>query len=131
MVKTPRKERMRWTFSLGEKTVNRSTSSTDTHRCRMVKIIIIAVAWLSLNGCATIETASNFTIDSPKIYSGTRLNNTAITKNHIRLRVYQEKFNVEPPENPEADLFFSFLFDTIILPVTASATLFEVLFGWT
>lgn len=111
--------------------MNHLEPSINPDRCRMAKIIIIAATWLSLNGCATIETVSNFTIDSPKIYSGTRLDNTAIAENHIRLRVYKEKFNVEPPENPEADLFFSFLFDTIILPVTASAALFEVLFGWT
>jgi uncharacterized protein YceK len=111
--------------------MNHLKPSINPNRCRMAKIIIIAVTWLSLNGCATIETVSNFTIDSPKVYSGTRLDNAAMAGNHIRLRVYKEKFHVEPPENPEEDIFFSFLMDTIILPVTASVALFEVMFGWT
>jgi uncharacterized protein YceK len=131
---------MGWQLSIGKisnsdewkkimrKSLNNSPPATDAPMHQMRIVILIVVALLSLNGCATIDTVSSFTIESPKIYSGTRLDKVAMNKEHIRLRVYKEKFNVVPPENPETDIFFSFLLDTIILPVTVPIAFYETLF---
>jgi uncharacterized protein YceK len=81
-----------------------------------------------MNCCATINTVSNFTNESPKVYSGTRLDKTAISEKKLRLMVYKEKFGIEPPKNPETDIFFSFILDTIILPVTVPIALYEIIF---
>ncbi|OGW46340.1 MAG: hypothetical protein A2078_01575 [Nitrospirae bacterium GWC2_57_9] len=82
-----------------------------------------------MQGCATLTTASHFTAESPKIYSGTRLDIHASRHNEDTLRVYREKYGVEPPAYPVVDLPFSFLFDTIILgPVVLPIVLYQAVF---
>lgn len=81
-----------------------------------------------MNHCATVDTVSSLTIDSPKLYSGTRLDWAAISEDDLRLRVYAEKFNVVPPVHPKSDLLFSFVLDTVVLPVTLPIALYEIIF---
>jgi uncharacterized protein YceK len=71
---------------------------------------------LTSPGCGTILTASHFTIGSPKIYSGVRMDMDAMT---TKPNVVRKKYNVDPLPFPMLDIPFSFLLDTIlILPMT-------------
>jgi uncharacterized protein YceK len=80
---------------------------------------------LSTTGCATLTTVSHFTSESPKIYSGARLDIHASAHDENILRVYKDTYGVEPPAYPKVDLPFSLLFDTIILiPVVMPVILF-------
>ncbi len=84
---------------------------------------------LSTTGCETLTTASHFTSESPKIYSGTRFDIHASAHHEDILRVYKEKHGVEPPAYPKLDLPFSLLFDTIILiPLVMPVVLYQALF---
>jgi uncharacterized protein YceK len=84
---------------------------------------------LSTTACATLTTTSHFTEDSPKIYSGTRLDLHASTQHDDVLRSYRDKYGVEPPDHPKLDLPFSLLFDTIILvPVVMPILLYQAAF---
>ncbi len=94
----------------------------------MKKGMFIIILFYCLNACATYETISHFSIDSPKLYGGTRLDKAAISEDDLRLRVYQEKFDITPPENPGLDIGFSFVFDTLLLPVTLPIILYDVIF---
>ena len=87
-----------------------------------ITVVISTFAFLS-NGCATYRTISAVTYGSPRVYSGTRLNINAISDNHVTLK----KFDVEPPEHPVLDLPASFVFDTVMLPLTLVSALFEML----
>ncbi len=93
---------------------------------RRFKCLSLAIALLlALPGCATYNTISEAKPGSPKIYSGTRLDLNAIQGNeHAQL-----KFKTIPPKNPGWDLPFSFLFDTIMLPLSLSVSGYEALFG--
>ena len=93
---------------------------------RHIKFFILVLALVStLPGCATYSTISEAKPGSPKIYSGTRLDLNAIQGNeHAQL-----KFKTLPPKNPGLDLPFSFLLDTIMLPLSLSVSGYEILFG--
>ncbi len=80
---------------------------------------------ICLSGCATLRTVSSAGIDSPKVYSGTRLDSLAIAGNNERIKA---EFKVEPPEHPMLDLPFSVVLDTAVLPLTSSVALYEVVF---
>ena len=88
-------------------------------------IIAILILILYLTACSTLQTTNHYTRNSPKLYSGTRMNIDAITQNEDYL---VKKYNIVGPENPKLDLPFSFLFDTVILPVVLPVALFEVMF---
>ena len=90
-----------------------------------LRFLLAACIALSLQGCATYSTISEAKPGSPKIYSGTRLDVHAIEGNEFA----QLKFKVEPPPHPGLDLPFSFILDTIMLPLTLSITSYEALFG--
>lgn len=95
----------------------------------MNKLCVVLTVLLITSGCATIKTASHFTADSPKFYSGARLDIHASSNDESMLRVYKEKYDVEPPEYPRIDLPFSFLFDTFILiPVVLPVALYQAVF---
>ena len=89
------------------------------------RILMVLFNTLSLQGCATYSTISEAKPGSPKIYSGTRLDLNAIQDNEFALL----KFKVDPPNNPQLDLPFSFILDTIMLPLTFSISGYEALFG--
>ncbi|MDA8098215.1 MAG: YceK/YidQ family lipoprotein [Nitrospiraceae bacterium] len=85
-------------------------------------LIIIS---LSHQGCATVKTMPNLgSYGTPKLYSGTRLDYNAATGDTVKL----EEFKSESPDSPVLDMPFSALLDTIILPITLSVTLYEVIF---
>ena len=77
-----------------------------------------------LTGCATFDTISNAGINTPTVYSGTRLNVAALRDDDDRLR----RFPAAPPRHPAADLPLSLVLDTVLLPMTVPVALYEVLF---
>lgn len=93
-----------------------------------LSFVLLIFLSLSLNNCATVDTVSSFTNESPKLYSGTRLDWTATSEDELRLRLYEEKFGVLPPDYPRSDLFFSFILDTFVLPVTLPIAMYEIIF---
>ena len=92
-------------------------------RLRIVIILLIAIV-LGLNGCATISTINNSVPGSPKFFSGTRLDITAMADNKAAMK----KFTVQPPKYPLLDLPASFVLDLCISPVTSGIALYEVVF---
>ncbi len=95
----------------------------------IAKLSILFAALLITSGCATLTTASHFTEESPKIYSGTRFDIRASLHDESALSVYRDRYGVTPPDYPKIDLPFSFLFDTIILgPVVLPIVLYQKVF---
>ena len=83
-------------------------------------IAIVMICMLLTTGCATFTTTSHFTKESPRIYSGTRLDIHASAHHEDALLVYRDKYGVTPPEYPILDLPFSLLLDSIIfLPIVS------------
>ena len=98
-----------------------------TRTTRFVSVMLICL--LLNTGCATLTTASHFTSESPKIYSGTRLDIQASANHEEILRVYRDQYGVVPPDYPKLDLPFSLLFDTIILiPIVMPVVLYQAVF---
>jgi uncharacterized protein YceK len=90
---------------------------------------VMLIFTLLTAGCATLTTASHFTRESPMIYSGTRLDIHVISNHEDILRVYKDKYGVEPPDYPKLDLPFSLLFDTVILvPIVLPIALYQAVF---
>ena len=79
---------------------------------------------LSSTGCATYRTILTAEEGSPKVFSGARLDVSAILGDEFALR----KFKADPPRYPLVDLPFSIVLDTAILPLTVRAATGEVLF---
>jgi len=88
---------------------------------QLFRATLILIPLSLLTACATIETIDHASADSPKVFSGTRMNIHAIQNNKTALM----KYNVEPPRYPLLDLPGSILLDTIILPLTTSTVIFE------
>ncbi len=87
------------------------------------KFLYAALCIIGVNGCATFKTLDT---DLPLnqrmfIYSGTRLDWAAVTKNEVALR----KIKVAPPSYPFVDLPLSFALDSLFLPLTAYAAIFH------
>jgi uncharacterized protein YceK len=94
---------------------------------RSLSAILILV--LLSQGCASLTTAAHFTRDSPKAYSGTRLDLHASAHNEKMLGLYKDRYGVEPPPYPKLDLPFSFLFDTVIFfPLVLPVVLYQAVF---
>ncbi len=90
---------------------------------------ILAVFLMLTTNCATARTVTHFSEGSPLIYSGTRLDIHAISKNERVLQRYKQKHGVEPPSYPKLDLPFSFLLDTLVFfPVVLPFVLYRVVF---
>jgi len=88
--------------------------------------LLLLVCIFGLGGCATIQTMPSLgTYEHPKIYSGTRLDLYAISKNEEALY----KFKAKAPEHPLIDIPFSALLDTVLLPVTFPIANYEFWFG--
>lgn len=86
----------------------------------------LVVTVFGLGGCGTIRTMPTLgSYDAPKIYSGTRLDFYAATDNESQLAL----FNATPPEHAVIDIPFSFILDTIILPVLIPVVIYELVFG--
>ena len=58
------------------------------------------------------------------MYSGTRLDYSAVTENREGLG----KFKAEAPRYPLLDIPFSVVLDTVLLPVTLSVATYELVF---
>ncbi|HBQ45227.1 MAG TPA: YceK/YidQ family lipoprotein [Thiomicrospira sp.] len=82
----------------------------------LVKRLFIFGIVAILSGCSTIKTLDSATIDSPVVFSGTRLNICAITDDKVGMI----KFNTKPVEYPVLDLPASFLLDLIMFPLAIS-----------
>jgi len=87
------------------------------------KFLYAGLCIIGVSGCATFKTLD---ADLPLnqrmfIYSGTRLDWAAVTKNEPALK----KIKVVPPRYPLVDLSFSFALDSLFLPLTASAAIFH------
>jgi uncharacterized protein YceK len=96
-------------------------------RHSFVASVVLASSCLSL-GCATVRTADNAHVGSPKIYGGTRLNVAALKSDQDSLARFQ-RFGIEAPTYPMADLPLSFVGDTLLLPFSAWYTLTEPVVG--
>jgi uncharacterized protein YceK len=87
------------------------------------KLACCYVCIIALAGCATFKTLDT---DLPLnqrmfVYSGTRLDWAAVTKNDAALK----RMKVKPPPYPVVDLPFSFGLDSIFLPLSLIAAIFE------
>jgi len=91
---------------------------------RSVSIVPVVVLLLSSIGCATYRTISTAEQGSPKVFSGTRLDVSAIRGDEVALR----KFRADPPRYPLVDLPLSIGFDIAILPLTVPIATGELLF---
>jgi uncharacterized protein YceK len=88
-------------------------------------ILTTTAVLLFASGCATVQTMAHTELGSPKVYSGTRLNISAIRHDASGV----DRFKVEPPQHPLIDLPFSFVLDTVLLfPVTLPAAAYEAVF---
>ena len=91
------------------------------------RIILFLFLALFLNGCATLRTVPHFTINAPKLYSGTRMDLDAMNQSQDYVL---KKYNAEAPSHPKLDLPFTLLLDTVVLfPVTLPIAIGEVLLG--
>jgi uncharacterized protein YceK len=87
------------------------------------KMMTGSICMLALSGCATFKTLDT---DLPLnqrmfVYSGTRLDWSAISSNQAALK----KIKVTPPPYPRVDLPLSFALDTIFLPLAVFAEIFH------
>ena len=85
--------------------------------------VYVSVCIVGVSGCATFKTLDT---DLPLnqrmfVYSGTRLDWSAITHNEVAL----SKMKVPPPQYPAIDLPLSFALDTFFLPLTLGAEIFH------
>jgi uncharacterized protein YceK len=89
------------------------------------QVMYIGICIPGLFGCATfksLDVAAHLPLhERILIYSGTRLDWAAITKNDIAL----SKLKAAPPSYPLVDLPFSFALDSIFSPLTVSAEIFH------
>ena len=80
---------------------------------------------MGLSGCATFKSINVAALlplyERILIYSGTRLDWAAITKNDAAI----SKLKATPPSYPLVDLPFSFALDSILLPLSVSAEIFH------
>ena len=91
---------------------------------RFVSIVPVVVLLLSSTGCATYRTISAAEQGSPKVFSGARLDVSAILGDEVALR----KFKADPPRYPLVDLPLSIGFDIVVLPLTIPIATGELLF---
>jgi uncharacterized protein YceK len=82
-------------------------------------IFMISLFLLSVTSCSTYKTLNSATLDSPVVFSGTRLNMCAISQDKVAM----QKFNTKPVEYPYVDLPASFLLDFLMFPLTVSAAI--------
>jgi uncharacterized protein YceK len=91
---------------------------------RSASIVPVVVLLFSSTGCATYRTILKAEQGSPKLFSGTRLDVSAIRGDEVALR----KSKADPPRYPLIDLPLSIGFDIAILPLTVPIATGELLF---
>src|SRR5437773_10948485 len=91
---------------------------------RSVSIVLAAVLPLAFSsGCATYGTISTAEQGSPKVYSGARLDVSAVLGDEFGLR----QFKTDPPMYHLEELPSSMAIDTAILPLRVRASTGEFL----
>ncbi|TDU25540.1 uncharacterized protein YceK [Panacagrimonas perspica] len=80
---------------------------------------LLAVAAVSVSGCASTRAEGRTAYGVPTVYAGTRLNMAALNEDYGKLAVYRSYGGIEPPENPIIDAPISFVVDTVVLPMDA------------
>jgi uncharacterized protein YceK len=87
------------------------------------KLVTGCFCIIALSGCATFNTLDTELPLNERmfVYSGTRLDWVAITKNHPALK----KIKVEPPQYPLVDLPISFILDSFFFPLAVIAEIFQ------
>lgn len=80
---------------------------------------VIVILFISCNGCASFLSLSERNTGNPLIFSGTRLNYSAISGNS------PSEFSCEAPKYPVLDAPFSFVADVFLLAITAPSALSE------
>ena len=83
---------------------------------------LVMTLWVS--GCATVTSIDSAEHGTPLVYSGTRLNMSAIADDESGLR----KFKTPPPAYPWLDLPFSLVADTFMSPLSFGVAAYEWLF---
>jgi len=91
---------------------------------KIIFSLIILGLIITTSACATYKTLENAKFNSPKVFSGTRLDLHAINNNTVALK----KFKVDPPKYPLLDLPGSFVLDVVAAPATLGLTAYEALF---
>ena len=96
------------------------------HALKMNTLFLLFLI-VSLSGCATLRTVPHYTKDSPKLYSGTRMDFDALSRDSNYIH---GKYHAEAPSKPALDLPFSFMLDTLVLfpvaiPIATSVALLE------
>lgn len=84
--------------------------------CRYCLCLLLA---LSCSGCATVNVLNSDKADPPLVYGGTRLDWYAMQGGCCA----QDRFGALPPAYPAADLPFSVLLDTLLLPLSLAAAM--------
>ncbi len=91
----------------------------------MFRAFAICVVVVPLGtGCASYATISNAGINTPKVYSGTRLNLAALHGDESA----KHRFPAPPPARPLLDLPLSLVLDTALLPLTIPSATYELIF---
>ena len=90
---------------------------------KQLPLILLALA---LSGCATFQAADNVAQGSPRFFAGTRLDVAAITNDAPALEHFQ-KYEMQPPAFPAADLVPSFAADVVLFPIALGYTITEPL----
>jgi len=87
------------------------------------QLIYAGICIIGLSGCATFKTLDAHLPLGQRvfIYSGTRLDWAALTKNDVALR----KYKVAPPYYPLVDLPLSFTLDSMFLPIAVCTEIFH------
>jgi len=91
----------------------------------IARVMIAGGMLICLSGCGTLRTVSVASLERPRVYSGTRLDYYAIVGNVEQI---ETEFKVKPTEHPFLDIPFSFVLDTVALPLTYPVSLYEALF---
>lgn len=81
--------------------------------CRLA--LAAALAMTMLTGCGTVRSSEQVQADSPKVFSGTRLDLAALSADHETLDEFA-RFGIEAPLYPGVDLPLSLIGDTLLLP---------------
>ncbi len=89
---------------------------------------IVLLAVLMCAGCATVRTADNAHVGSPKVYGGTRLNIATLVDDEVALKQYRG-FGIKPPAYPGIDFVPSLVGDTVLFPFALWYTVTEPIAG--
>lgn len=82
-----------------------------------LKSVLFVLLVVPLGACGTFRSISALEPGSPRVFSGTRFDISAIRQDVFALK----RFEAEPPPYPWLDLPASLVLDTLILPLTLTS----------